>query len=56
MPKKQRPHRSSNIHVKTVKEKVDKLKKAGAIKEVYYLEWLVNMVVVKKKNRKWSVC
>ena len=33
-----------------------KLKQAGAIKEVFYLEWLANTVVVKKKNRKWLVC
>ena len=35
---------------------MDKLKEAGAIKEVYYLEWLDNTVVVKKKNGKWRVC
>ena len=28
----------------------------GAIKEVFYLEWLANTVVVKKKNGKWRVC
>ena len=33
-----------------------KLKQAGAIKEVFYPEWLTNMVVVKKKNGKWRVC
>ena len=33
-----------------------KLKQAGAIKEVFYLEWLANTVVVKKKNGKWRVC
>ena len=30
-----------------------KLKKAGAIKEVFYPEWLANMVVVRKKMGKW---
>ena len=39
-----------------MKEKVIKLKKAGAIKEVFYPEWLANTVVVKKKNGKWWVC
>ena len=52
-PKKQRPHRSSDIHTGAVKEEVNKLKEVGAIKEVYYPEWLANTVVVKKKNRKW---
>ena len=28
----------------------------GAIKEVFYLEWLANTVVVKKKSGKWRVC
>ena len=33
-----------------------KLKRAGAIKEVFYPEWLANTVVVKKKKEKWQVC
>ena len=33
-----------------------KLKRAGAIKEVFNPEWLANMVVVKKKSGKWWVC
>ena len=33
-----------------------KLKQAGAIMEVFYPEWWTNIVVVKKKNRKWRVC
>ena len=33
-----------------------KLKRACAIKEVFYREWLANTVVVKKKNWKWQVC
>ena len=33
-----------------------KLKKAGAIKELFYPEWLANTVVVRKKTGKWRVC
>ena len=33
-----------------------KLKRAGAIKEIFYPEWLASTVVVKKKSRKWRVC
>ena len=33
-----------------------KLKRVGAIKEVFYPEWLANTMVVKKKNGKWRVC
>ena len=32
------------------------MKKAGAIKEVFYSEWLANTVVVKKKSGKWRIC
>ena len=54
--KKQPPQRSSKEHSNAVKEEVNKLKQAEAIKEVFYPEWLVNIVVVKKKNGKWRVC
>ena len=30
-----------------------KLKQAGAIKEVFYPDWLANTMVLKKKNGKW---
>ena len=33
-----------------------KLKQVGAIKEVFYPEWLANTMVAKKKTRKWRVC
>ena len=55
-PKKQPPRLSSKDHSDAVKDEVMKLKRAGAIKEVFYLEWLANMVVVKKKSGKWRVC
>ena len=40
----------------TVMEEVDKLLMAGFIREVYYLEWLVNVVMVKKSTGKWRMC
>ena len=55
-PRKQPPRCSSKDHYEAIKEEVIKLKQAGAIKEVFYLEWLSNTVVVKKKNGKWRVC
>ena len=55
-PKKQPPRRPSKEHANAVKDEVTKLKKAGAIKEVFYPEWLANTVVVKKKSGKWRVC
>ena len=33
-----------------------KLKQVGAIREVFYTEWLANTMVVKKRNGKWRVC
>ena len=54
--KKRPPRRSSKEHSDAVKNEVTKLKQAGAIKEVFYLKWLANIVVVKKKSRKWQVC
>ena len=55
-PKKQSPRSSSKDHFDAVKGEVMKFKQAGAIKEVFYLEWLANTVVVKKKSGKWRVC
>ena len=52
-PKKQPPRRLSKDHSNAVKDEVIKLKQAGAIKEVFYPEWLANTVMVKKKNGKW---
>jgi hypothetical protein len=39
-----------------VMEEVDKLLTAGFIREVYYPEWLANVVMVKKFNGKWRTC
>ena len=43
-------------HIEVVKQEVKRLKEAGAIKEVFFLKWLVNTVMVKKKSEKWRVC
>ena len=55
-PKRQQPRRPFREHVETVKSEVTKLKQVGAIKEVFYPQWLANIVVVKKKTGKWRVC
>ena len=51
--KRQPPRHPSNEHVEAVKSEVIKLKQAWAIKEVFYPQWLANIIVVKKKTRKW---
>ena len=42
--------------MEAVRSEVRRLKEAGAIREAFFLEWLANTVVVKKKNGKWTVC
>ena len=37
-------------------EEVCKLQEADFIREVYYLDWLANVVMVMKANRKWRMC
>ena len=54
--KKQSPRRLSKEHADAIRDEVAKLKRVGAIKEVFYPEWLANTVVVKKKSGKWRVC
>ena len=49
--KKQQPRQSSKEHAEVVK-----LKQARTIKEVFYLEWLANTIIVRKKSRKRRAC
>ena len=37
-------------------EEVHKLQEAEFIRNVYYPNWLANIVMVKKANRKWRMC
>ena len=55
-PRRQPPQRPAKEHVEAVKNEVTKLKLAGAIKEIFYPQWLANTVVVKKKTGKWRMC
>ena len=41
---------------KAIAEEVRKLLEAGFIREVYYPDWLANVVMVKKANGKWRMC
>ena len=56
LPRKQPPRHLSKEHSDAVKKEVNKLKRVGAIKEVFYPKWLANIMVMKKKNGKWWVC
>jgi len=39
-----------------IREETQKLLNAGHIREIQYSEWLANMVLVQKANRKWRMC
>ena len=37
-------------------EEVERLLEVNFIRAVFYLDWLVNVVMVKKSNDKWRIC
>ena len=39
-----------------IAEEVRKLQEASFIREVYYPDWLANVVMVKKASGKWRMC
>ena len=41
---------------KAVAEEVRKLLESGFIREVYYPDWLANVVMVRKNSGKWRMC
>ena len=55
-PVKQKRRSFALERQKEINEEVDKLLKAGTIREVEYPEWLANVVLVKKANDKWRLC
>jgi hypothetical protein len=46
----------SKDKIECAKAKVKRLLSASVIREVAYLEWLANTVMVKKSNSKWRMC
>ena len=55
-PIKQKRRSFTPERQKAINEEVDKLLKENAIREVEYIEWLANVVLVKKANSKWRLC
>ena len=55
-PRKQRQRKMSEDRILAVKAEVQRLLDANIIREVKYLEWLSNVVLVPKKNRKMTMC
>jgi len=55
-PVRQRRRKFNKERCLIVKEETQKLLSAGHIREIQYPEWLANVVLVKKANRKWRMC
>lgn len=55
-PVRQRRRTFAPERDQAVTEEVTKLLTAGFIRQVYYPEWLANVVLVKKANGKWRMC
>jgi hypothetical protein len=53
---KQKRKKFTPKRVEAIAEEVEKLFKAQFIQEVYYPDWLANVVLVKKSNGKWRIC
>jgi len=55
-PRKQRLRKMSEDRAEGAKAEVTRLLQAGVIREIDYPEWLANVVMVKKHNKKWRMC
>ncbi|XP_057538103.1 uncharacterized protein LOC130815609 [Amaranthus tricolor] len=55
-PVKQKLRHQGKERTEAAKEEVEKLLRAGFIKECKYSDWLSNVVLVKKPNGKWRMC
>jgi hypothetical protein len=55
-PRKQRLQKMSEDKVEGARNEVKRLLSASVIREVTYLEWLANTIMVKKANGKWRMC
>jgi hypothetical protein len=55
-PRKQKLRKVSDDKAEGARNEVKRLLSAVVIKEVTYLEWLANTMMVKKANGKWRMC
>ena len=55
-PVAQKKRRLGEEKRRVVVKEVQKLLKAGLIREIQYTTWLANIVLVKKNNGKWRMC
>jgi len=55
-PVKQKRRNFASERNQAIHEEVERLLKAGFIREVDYPQWLANVVLVKKSSEKWRMC
>ena len=55
-PVKQKLRRFAPDRKEAIQSEIDKLLKAGFIREVDHLEWLANPVMFKKSKERWRMC
>ncbi|XP_075665950.1 uncharacterized protein LOC142635726 [Castanea sativa] len=55
-PVRQKKQVFSQKRDRTIAKEVRKLQDLDFIREVYYPDWLANVVMVKKANEKWTMC
>jgi hypothetical protein len=55
-PRKQKLRKMSDDKAEGARNEVKRLLSVGVIREVTYLEWLANTLMVKKANGKWRMC
>ena len=55
-PVRRRRRNFNDDRRQVISEETQKLLSAGHIREIQYSEWLANVVLVKKANRKWRMC
>ena len=53
---KQKLRHQRKERIEAAKIEVEKLLKAGFIRECKYSDWLSNIVLIKKPNGKWRMC
>jgi len=55
-PVRQRRRKFNDERRQVIREETEKLLKAGYIREIQYLKWMPNVVLVKKASEKWRMC
>jgi len=55
-PVRQKRRKFNEERQQVIKEEMEKLLSDGHIREIQYLEWLANVVLVKQVNGKWRMC